>query len=124
MLAHPHKPVCSANTALPMLAGNGFDRMPAGLKTAIGGKTGNKGRVSGHCAVMWRRFRGARGEKRIRLTANGGGRDEKGRLFVLYSETRKTVRCPLRIHVKGCGLQTGFLKFFVVLENVLAIVLR
>jgi hypothetical protein len=68
-----------------MLAGNGFDRMPAGLKTAIGGKTGNKGGVSGHCAVMWRRFRGAQGEKRIRLTANGGGRDEKGRLFVLHS---------------------------------------
>ena len=59
--------------------------MPAGLKTAIGGKTGNKGGFSGHCVVICRRFRGARGEKQTKLTANGGGRDAKGRLFVLHS---------------------------------------
>ena len=29
------------------------------------------------------RCRGARGEKQTKLTANGGGRDAKGRLFVL-----------------------------------------
>ena len=85
ILVHRHKPVCSAKPALSLLADNGVDRMPAGLKTAIGGKTGNKAGLSGLCAVICKRFRGARGEKQTKLTANGGGRDAKGCLFDLYS---------------------------------------
>ena len=60
-----------------------------GANQHIGGKTDNKRGFSGHCAVICRRFRGARGEKQTKLTANGGGRDAKGRLFVLYSAASK-----------------------------------
>ena len=71
--------------------------MPAGLKTAIGGKTGNIGwvfRTLRRHLQKIPRCRGARGEKQTKLTANGGGRDAKVCLFSLYSRILVRARRP------------------------------
>jgi hypothetical protein len=48
-------------------------------------------------AAPWKRFRSARGEKRTKLTANGGGRDAKGCLFDSYAIRPRTVRALIML---------------------------
>jgi len=73
------------------VAGNGFDRVSAGLRTGIGGKTGKERGSSGQC-VGFGEDSGVFGVKKgTQLRSNAAGLDAKGRLFVLYprGECRK-----------------------------------
>ncbi len=77
--AHRQMPACSANSAQSycfthVVAGNGFDRVSAGRRTAIGGKRVREGGFSGQCAVIRRRFRSARHEKWTDQPVIGDGR--------------------------------------------------
>ncbi len=52
----------------------------------MAGKRVINGGTSGQCAVIRRQFRTARHKQWAKQPSNGGGRDAKGRLFVLYSQ--------------------------------------
>ncbi len=63
---------------------NGFDRVSAGLRTGISGKTGKEGQFSEQCAGFGENSRAARDAKWAQQRFNGGGCNGIGPLFVLY----------------------------------------
>ena len=92
-LARRRKLACSASSAevscfTHVVAGNGFDRVSAGLRTGIGGKTGKERGSSGQC-VGFGEDSGVFGVKKgTQLRSNAAGLDAKGRLFVLIPNAR------------------------------------
>jgi len=67
-----------------VVAGNGFDRSSAGLRTGIGGKTGKERGSSGQCVGLGEDSGVFGVKKGTQLRSNAAGLDAKGRLFVLY----------------------------------------
>jgi hypothetical protein len=91
ILARRHKPACSANSAQfscfpQVVVGNSFDRLSAGPRTGIDGKTGNRGWIFRQCAGFGLNFGRVQDARWAQQPFNGSGCDGKGPSFVLYPE--------------------------------------